>query len=86
MSLSDIGLSDIENLQEETDIQKLKHAWLNEFHTPELLPFQTDLVFDILQQVQAFSSTIEKLEENQKLENALRLKLMKMDLSRLVST
>lgn len=66
--------------EEESDVAKLKQAWMNEQHAPELLPYQTQLVDDVKAQLDAASETIEKLET--KVENMLRIKLLQLDVTR----
>lgn len=67
---------------EPSDVTKLKQAWLNEQHAPELLAYQTSLVDSIKAQLDALSESIETLEEQKRVENVLRLKLMKLDFTR----
>ncbi|CAK4674431.1 hypothetical protein LEN26_000184 [Aphanomyces euteiches] len=48
-----------ENLNE--DVDSLRVAWMNELNSPELLSFQTDLISDMVEQVQNQQSYVDEI-------------------------
>lgn len=76
-----LDLSEYYNTQGQ-DVQKLKQAWLSEQLAPELLPYQFLLVNDITEQLNEAERTIQALEDKHKVDDAFRVKILKMDHTR----
>eukprot|EP01126_Amoeba_proteus_P012713 TRINITY_DN15254_c0_g1_i1.p1 TRINITY_DN15254_c0_g1~~TRINITY_DN15254_c0_g1_i1.p1 ORF type:complete len:128 (-),score=28.01 TRINITY_DN15254_c0_g1_i1:33-416(-) len=63
------------------DINRMKKAWLNEQFCPELLPYQEELVKDLMEQAEVQGQTIEKMK-GQGVSSSFVVELLKMELIR----
>ncbi|OQS06359.1 hypothetical protein THRCLA_01599 [Thraustotheca clavata] len=73
-----------DNLNE--DIDRLREAWINELNAPEILDFQSELMEEILEQVQnqqEFVDEISRDQEKMTEERAFANKLYQMEIDRI---
>ncbi|GLT41165.1 hypothetical protein SLA2020_152490 [Shorea laevis] len=73
-------IDDYETLISTTDVELLKRAWRNEKASPEILPFQDDLVKRAKEQIQLMEETVDEFEESG--HDPLIVSLYQMDLDR----
>jgi GINS complex subunit 4 len=62
--LGDLGLSDDEEETAQGVLNKLQTAWINEKFSPELLPYQGDLVDCMLEQVKHMEENVKKVPKS----------------------
>ncbi|KAF4518400.1 hypothetical protein B566_EDAN010493 [Ephemera danica] len=63
-ALGDLGLSDDDDETAQGVLNKLQVAWINEKFSPELLPYQGDLVDCMLEQVKHMEENVKKVPKN----------------------